>query len=56
MYCLKGRSVLLFSSNLIPKLFKHRGFSSKYRIGSVCAPVCVHVCLSVFVHVCVRET
>lgn len=39
MYCLKGRSALLFSSNLIPKLFKHRGFSSKYRIK------CLYVCL-----------
>lgn len=35
MYCLKGRSALLFSSNLIPKRFKHQGFLFKYRIKSV---------------------
>lgn len=41
MYCLKGRSALLFRSNLIPKLFKHQGFSSKYRIKSVYVPLSV---------------
>ena len=45
MYCLKGRSALLFSSNLIPKLFKHQGFSSKYRIECVCACACVSGCV-----------
>lgn len=33
---LKGRSVLLFCSNLMPKLFKHQGFSSIHSIQSVC--------------------
>lgn len=41
MYCLKGRSALLFSSNLIPKLFKHQGFLFKYGIKSVCYSPCV---------------
>ena len=50
MYCLKGRSALLFSSNLIPKLFKHQGFSSKYRIKSVYVYPCLSSC------VCVWET
>lgn len=38
--CLKGSSVLLFCSNLIPKLFKHQGFSSTRSIQSVCLSVC----------------
>lgn len=37
--CLKGSSVLLFCSNLIPKLFKHQGFSSTRSIQSVCLSV-----------------
>ena len=52
MRCLKGRSALLFSSNLIPKLFKHRGFSSKYRIEHVYVSVSVCVCVCV----CRRKT
>ena len=53
MRCLKGRSALLFSSNLIPKLFKHRGFSSKYRMERVFVFVCVCLCVCVCVCVCV---
>lgn len=49
MRCLKGRSALLFSSNLIPKLFKHRGFSSKYRMERVYVFVLVCVCVCLYV-------
>lgn len=48
MYCLKGRSALLFSSNLIPKLFKHQGFFFHIQ-NKECG--CVFV--SVFGRVCV---
>lgn len=43
MHCLKGRSALLFSSDVIPTLFKHRGFSSIYRIKSVVVSSCQRV-------------
>lgn len=40
MYCLKGRSALLFSSDLIPKRLKHQSFSPTYGIKSVDVSLC----------------
>lgn len=45
MYCLKGRSALLFSSDLVPKLLKHRGFSSIYRKKSTVVSLCQCWCV-----------